>query len=92
MKYCDVNDLGGDKYAEDIYANWKNDDYDYDIFCPDLEKFNYSLYNHKGEKRLTSIAFRIDECDSQTRSDCKPHEEIIEFTKDLTVQFWIVEA
>ena len=37
-----------------------------------------------------SIVFKIEKC--KGHSDCKSHEEILEFVKDLYVQFWLIES
>ena len=62
VKNCEQSDFGNDTKAKKYYEMWVNDDYQYELFCPDLEEQDLQLYNEKGHMKVKSIIFRVEKC------------------------------
>ena len=61
-KRCDIADLGNDTFAEEIYEQFINDKYAFDLFCPDFDKTDYKIQSTKGSMFLKSFFFRVEKC------------------------------
>ena len=44
-KRCMPEDFGDDKISQDFWHTWITDDYQFDLFCPDYDKNNLTIYN-----------------------------------------------
>ena len=61
-KLCSVYEFGNDSFAEEFLKTWITDTYQFDVFCPDLRQYDYSLYNKKGAMKANSLIFRVEKC------------------------------
>ena len=57
IKRCEPEDFGNDDQSDQLYELWISDDYEFDIFCPDLEKNEIQLYSQEGENFVQSMIF-----------------------------------
>ena len=58
-------DFGTDKDSKGLYELWISDDYYFDVFCPDLENNEFTLFSEEGENDVKSIIFNIDKCNQE---------------------------
>ena len=87
VKRCEPSNFGTDAQSKKLYEYWITDQYYFDIFCPDLDKNDFTFYNQEGENLVESMMFEISKCKPQANQPgfCKSDKEIEEYIKDLKV-------
>ena len=63
IKQCDRQSFGSDipgDISDQIFSTWYNENYKFNMFCPDLSQNDLYLYNEKGAMQSNSIMFRIE--------------------------------
>lgn len=94
-KRCQPDDFGKDNQSHAFWHTWVTDDYAFDLFCPDYDLGNMTIYNQKGAMQSKSILFKIKYCQNDTKKDgemCKSREDIDAFINEMTVQLWVIES
>ena len=94
VKQCDRQSFGSDEpgdISDQIFSTWYNDDYKFNLFCPDFSQNDLYLYNEKGTMQSKSIMFKIELCQDEDHHEGFCKKDIDEFIKDITIQFWTIE-
>lgn len=61
-KKCEPEDFGSEEISQKFWHTWINEDYKFDLFCPDLINDDMTLYNQKGAMKSKSVVFKIERC------------------------------